>query len=86
MIAKNDIKKPIEFFFFWLFYRLDQCLQDLLRFTNELPIDRTFGHPKEALTHILNFHELEKDSCYDTDTNCIQLILGHIVSKLMAVK
>ncbi|KAL5005817.1 hypothetical protein ScPMuIL_016975 [Solemya velum] len=61
---------------------LDRCLQDLLRFSNELPIDRTFGNPKEALAHILSYHELEKDSCYDTDTDCILLILNHISEQL----
>lgn len=61
-------------------YRLDSCLQDILRSTNSLPGNKDWSSPQDAINHMLNTNILEKDSCYDPEPDDINTILNHIVN------
>ncbi|XP_025078589.1 uncharacterized protein KIAA0825-like isoform X3 [Pomacea canaliculata] len=62
--------------------QLDSCLQALLRFTNDLPGERTLSSPRDGLLHIYNSHVLEKDSCYDPETDEAVIILDALLQQL----
>ncbi|XP_076443333.1 uncharacterized protein KIAA0825-like isoform X2 [Babylonia areolata] len=62
--------------------QLDSCLQGLLRFTNDLPGERTFASPKDGLLHMYNSHVLEKDSCYDPEIEEAIIILDALLHRL----
>ncbi|KAL8577449.1 hypothetical protein ACOMHN_048084 [Nucella lapillus] len=62
--------------------QLDSCLQGLLRFTNDLPGERTFASPKDGLLQMYNSHVLEKDSCYDPETEEAIIILDALLHRL----
>ncbi|KAK7115922.1 hypothetical protein V1264_001706 [Littorina saxatilis] len=62
--------------------QLDSCLQGLLRFTNDLPGERMFSSPKDGLLHMYNSHMLEKDSCYDPETEEAVIILDALLQRL----
>ncbi|XP_059169109.1 uncharacterized protein KIAA0825-like [Physella acuta] len=49
--------------------QLDSCLQSILNTANNLPSNQTFSTPKDALGYMCNSHTLEKDTCYDPETD-----------------
>ena len=59
-------------------YRLDNCLQDVMKFTNNI-VGKDYVTPKDALLSMISNHVLEKDSCYDPEPDAITDILSHAV-------
>lgn len=65
---------------FFLMHRMDECLHEILRTCNNLPGNKQFGSPKEAVNHVISTHIIEKDSCYDPEAEDVLTILTHVVS------
>lgn len=61
---------------------LDECLQAVLTFTNELPGNKCLSSPQDTLKYMINCHVLEKSSCYDLDMDDIIRILQHVQTSL----
>ena len=65
-------------------YRLDSCLQDVMKFTNSI-VGKDYVTPKDALLSMISNHILEKDSCYDPEPDAITDILSHAVRYTIAL-
>ena len=66
-------------------YRLNDCLQDLLKTTNSV-VGKEYVTPRDALLSMLSNHVLEKQSCYDPEPDLVTDILSHAVSSYCCVR
>ncbi|XP_052791373.1 uncharacterized protein KIAA0825-like [Mya arenaria] len=55
---------------------LDTCLHDMLKLTNTI-VGKEYITPRDALLSMLSTHALEKESCYDPDSDAVTEILSH---------
>ncbi|CAL1530200.1 unnamed protein product [Lymnaea stagnalis] len=62
--------------------QLDLCLQSILSTANNLPSSQTFSVPKDALGYMCNSHTLEKDTCYDPQTDEAVAIINALCDSL----
>ncbi|XP_062617081.1 uncharacterized protein KIAA0825-like [Saccostrea cucullata] len=62
--------------------KMDECLHDILRTCNNLPGNKQFASPKEAINNVISTHIIEKDSCYDPEAEDVLTILSHVISVL----
>ncbi|KAK3097727.1 hypothetical protein FSP39_012501 [Pinctada imbricata] len=58
--------------------KLEACQQEILGTCNSLPGNRQYSRPREAINNLLNAHIIDKDSCYDPETEDVLTILSHM--------
>ncbi|XP_005088941.2 uncharacterized protein KIAA0825 [Aplysia californica] len=61
---------------------LDKCLQSILTSANNLPGSRTFSIPRDALGYVCSSHTLEKDTCYDPESEEAVAIIVALIDSL----
>lgn len=64
---------------------MDECLHEILKTCNQLPGNKQYSSPKEAVNHVISTHIIEKDSCYDPEAEDVLTILSHVVSVLTPI-
>ncbi|XP_052100793.1 uncharacterized protein KIAA0825-like [Mytilus californianus] len=62
--------------------QMADCLKGIVKTCNDMPGNKQSDNPKDCITYMLDSHLLEKDSCYDPESDDINTILSHVSSTL----